>query len=1034
MNRRTFLKTSAAAVSALAVPPRVMAGPFTAGDWAELIPPDKKLRPEWVASLFARGEPAVYTKSRRELDYIGMPVGGICCGTVYLGGDGKLWLWDIFNENKEGILGRTVPWSETGFSFAGKGAIGPRDGSAYVKPHRQASPFEQGFALAIRQSGVEQVRALDQAGWAEVKFHGTYPIGTVEYSDPDSPVTASLVAYSPFIPLNADDSGLPAIVVEVTVKNTSAAEAEVEASGWLENACLLRSAQPGEGQRSHRVVRGPTGALTIESSFETAKPPPDSEKRPDILVEDFESGTYARWQVEGDAFGKAPVQRAQVPTYQGDLGGEGRHMANSHASAPGEGVGAKDARTGRLVSKPFRLERNHLAFSIGGGSNASEVGVRLVVDGKVVRSATGHNGNRMRREAFDVRGLAGKDAVLEVYDQGTGGWGNIGIDHIVQTDTPPVQVPLEKRRDFGTMAFSVLEGGASEAGRRDGEKLIGKLTRKLELKPGESRTTTFVIAWRFPNTALPVRDASGGNHYASRFPSAGAVAAYAAREYPRLSRLTKLWRDTWYDSTLPHWLLDRTFANTSTLATTTCHRFASGRFWAWEGIGCCEGTCTHVWHYAQAVGRIFPEIERDQRERVDFGAGFDEASGIVRHRGEDTGPAIDGQAGRILGVLREHQMSPDDKFLRRIWPRVKRAIEHLLAHDSDQDGLIDGAQENTLDAAWYGQISWISSLAAAALRAGEVMALDLGDSDFADRCRKRFEKARAAIETRLWNGEHFIHLPEKGRESNLGTYQGCHIDQAHGQSWAWQVGLGRILDSGKTQSALKALFKHNFAPDVGPFRARNREGRPYALAGDAGLIMASNPRGLEKPYGDAAQWQYGYFNECMSGFEHQAASHMVAEGLLLEGLAVTRAVHDRYHASRRNPYNEVECSDHYARAMASYGTFITLCGFEHHGPSGRIAFAPRLAPERFKAAFTAAEGWGSYEQSIENGAFRARIEVKHGKLRLKSLGVAHAFPSPPKVAAAGREAPCRLILSNGRSVLELEEPIVIHEGTALVVG
>ena len=65
----------------------------------------------------------------------------------------------------------------------------------------------------------------------------------------------------------------------------------------------------------------------------------------------------------------------------------------------------------------------------------------------------------------------------------------------------------------------------------------------------------------------------------------------------------------------------------------------------------------------------------------------------------------------------------------------------------------------------------------------------------------------------------------------------------------------------------------------------------------------------------------------MSGFEHQAASHMIAEGLLLEGLAVTRAIHDRYHAARRNPYNEIECSDHYSRAMASYGSFVTLCGF-----------------------------------------------------------------------------------------------------------
>jgi non-lysosomal glucosylceramidase len=47
----------------------------------------------------------------------------------------------------------------------------------------------------------------------------------------------------------------------------------------------------------------------------------------------------------------------------------------------------------------------------------------------------------------------------------------------------------------------------------------------------------------------------------------------------------------------------------------------------------------------------------------------------------------------------------------------------------------------------------------------------------------------------------------------------------------------------------------------------------------------------------------GYFNECMTGFEHQAAGHMIWEGLVAEGFAVERAIHDRYHASRRNPWN-----------------------------------------------------------------------------------------------------------------------------------
>src|SRR5439155_26390972 len=133
------------------------------------------------------------------------------------------------------------------------------------------------------------------------------------------------------------------------------------------------------------------------------------------------------------------------------------------------------------------------------------------------------------------------------------------------------------------------------------------------------------------------------------------------------------------------WFLDRTFLNTSILATSTCFRLGNGRFYAWEGVGCCEGTCGHVWQYAHAAARLFPELERTTREKVDFGLAL-QADGAIHFRGEFNDiPAIDAQAGTILRALREHQVSADDAFLKHTWPRIRQATEWPIAKDGNGD-------------------------------------------------------------------------------------------------------------------------------------------------------------------------------------------------------------------------------------------------------------------------------------------------------------------------------------------------------------
>jgi len=150
---------------------------------------------------------------------------------------------------------------------------------------------------------------------------------------------------------------------------------------------------------------------------------------------------------------------------------------------------------------------------------------------------------------------------------------------------------------------------------------------------------------------------------------------------------------------------------------------------------------------------------------------------------------------------------------------------------------------------------------------------------------------------------------------------------------------------------------------------------------------------------------------CMTGFEHQVAGQMIAGGVFTEGLAIERTIHDRYHPARRNPWNEVECGDHYARAMASHGVFLAACGFEHHGPRGHLGFAPRIAPADFRAPFTAAEGWGTYAQAARPGRLTAAIRPKSGHLRLKTVALElpdGAVADAVEVTADGKALPATL--------------------------
>ena len=561
----------------------------------------------------------------------------------------------------------------------------------------------------------------------------------------------------------------------------------------------------------------------------------------------------------------------------------------------------------------------------------------------------------------------------------------------------------QKALDAGSMAMAALDAGDAAV---DLEQ--NTIAQAVRVPSQGTKTLRFAISWHFPNLNEKIGKQDKRRHYANDFADARAVMAHYAQDHERLSTLTHKWVDTWNDSTLPQWLLDRTILTANTLQTQNCLIFEHGRFWAWEGIGCCHGTCGHVWHYAQGHARLFPEIERNLREVTDYGLA-QKADGAIKFRGTNpSSHAIDAQCGYVLRTLRDHQLSDDPAYLRRVWEPARKAIRFLVDFDRQDprgglDGLLDGKQHNTLDANWYGKVHVLCSLYLAALRAGEEMALGMGDDALAGELREVYAMGAQNIE-QLYNGEFYEQIEDPQHLDAIGVGKGCYIDQVMGQFWANQLGLGRLYRASHQKSALRALWKYNFVPDYGSFRQGFTRGRHYATRGDSGLLMCTWPKGgLRNDF--KQHWQYGYFNEFMTGFEYQAAAHMIAErddDLVRQGLAITRAIHDRYAADRgRNPYNEIECSDHYARAGSSYAVFLALCGFHFDQSKGLLRFDPVIQKNDFKTPFTTSTAWGTYAQT----AAGASIRITHGSLRIQTLELPAFAGGSLRMTLNGHAAP-----------------------------
>ena len=155
------------------------------------------------------------------------------------------------------------------------------------------------------------------------------------------------------------------------------------------------------------------------------------------LIQDFEGDGFDSWQTAGTAFGLSPVA--------GKMDGLDGELRGYSGNALGCSANGGYAATGSLTSPEITISHPYIAFLVGGGSKLNTLAVQLIVDNKVVRRATGHNGLTLRTIVWNVAEFKDQKAFIRILDEEKGDWGFIAADRFVFSLTENPTLPMSGR-------------------------------------------------------------------------------------------------------------------------------------------------------------------------------------------------------------------------------------------------------------------------------------------------------------------------------------------------------------------------------------------------------------------------------------------------------------------------------------------------------------------------------------------------------------------------------------------------------------
>jgi uncharacterized protein (DUF608 family) len=805
-----------------------------------------------------------------------MPLGGIGTGNLAICADGGLRQWQLQNSgNHRGDLPHT-------FFALRAGTWEPPADDLYVlqarTPQAPATPLVNDDHVPAWQQELLRTRR----GVESTTFRGLYPFAHLEYHG--LPVELELEAFNPLIPLDVDDSSLPAALFTFTITNPGPLPVQVWLAAAVQNPVGHDGTTPVDGVR----------ALGYGGNTNRAR----------------RAGGWTSLVMENSAIDPA-------------------------APGAGQAVLTVDAADAAVLPQ-WTSPDEFLAF----------------LAGRAVHADAGKAGHASWQADYQAGG---------------------------------------PQQGFGPSPA--------------GQTWNGGLVAPMVLRPGESRDVRLCLAWYFPNRYAnfvqfgPPNPEWGptrfwlGNAYATRFADALDVTAYVRDRWTELRDTSLSWLDALAGGSLPATAVEHLAAQAATLRSPSCFRAADGTFFGFEGVlgastvmwtgdvgGSCPLNCTHVWNYVQAVAKLFPALERSMRA-TEFEV-TQAPEGYLPHRviapaylrqlwdvpiGGPAEPALDGMLGAVLKAYREVRHGA---ALETYWGGVQRLLTWIrTTWDPEDSGLLHGVQPSTHDIDLCGLNPFMGTLWLAALRAAEEMAILAGEPAPAAELRGLFTRGSVGYDQELFNGSYYAQRLEPGEPAEFQWIEGCLSDQLIGQWWAHQLGLGHLLPREHVVSALRAIVQHNLRKG---FRSFEHPYRVFADEDDTGLLMCTWPRGGRPAVPTR------YCDEVWTGSEYQVAAHCLWEGLEEEAWTILHGLWRRYDGTRRNPYNQIECGDHYVRAMAGWSVLDALAGASYDAVSRRLTLAPR---EHGQWPLLLPTGWGTLIRDADG----ARVACARGELRIDEI-------------------------------------------------